>query len=392
MKKILFITTTYILKNSSAAIRNNSLVKGLVELGYTVDVCTIEWSKELYSPFFKRENNGNIYYDQLPSLVRIAQIKQNQIQRKDNKWLTNLRQLLKKILFFPDECYEWKKIFKKENMNQYMCLISSSDHKTSHFVGLKIKRLYPSLPWIQIWGDPWSTDVNTLYFMKPFIAYHEKKLLNAPDKVVYVSEVTMREMQKKYPHYSKKMYTIPRGYYFEINSLPSRSACLKIIYTGVISYGRNPFALLKTIEKMKLSLSECIVEFYGNISFEMREQLSSFPFVKLYDSVDFEHMPTIFSSASILLYLSNKQGCSQIPGKLFDYMGTNRPILCLVSDESEPTSIFLKQFERCLVIKNSESDILNNWDKIENASRSMYTSEKKFSPRNIASQIINLLD
>lgn len=392
MKKILFITTSYILKNSSAAIRNNSLVKGLVELGYTVDVCTIQWSKELYSPFFEKEQNGNIYYDQLPNLIRIAKIKNNQIRKKDNKWLTKTRQLLKKILFFPDGCYEWIKKFREIDVSQYMCVISSSDHKTSHFVGLKIKRLYPSLPWIQIWGDPWSTDVNTLCFMKPLIAYYEKKLISESDKVVYVSEVTMRDMQKKYPCYSEKMYTIPRGFYFEINSPIFNPTCMRIVYTGVISYGRNPLVLLKAINKLKLPLSDCTVEFYGNIPLEMREQLNSFPFVKLYDSVDFEHMSTILASASILLYLSNKQGSSQIPGKLFDYMGTNKPILCLVSDEFEPTSMFLKQYERCIVLKNSESDICNNWSKIESACRNIYTPEEKFSPKNIASQVVDLLN
>ena len=54
MKKILFITTAYILKNSSAAIRNNSLVKGLVNLGYEVDVCTVEWPSDLRSPFLRK--------------------------------------------------------------------------------------------------------------------------------------------------------------------------------------------------------------------------------------------------------------------------------------------------------------------------------------------------
>ena len=39
--KILYITTAYTLKNSSAAIRNNALVKGLIQIGHEVDVVTI---------------------------------------------------------------------------------------------------------------------------------------------------------------------------------------------------------------------------------------------------------------------------------------------------------------------------------------------------------------
>ena len=392
MKRILFITTTYILKNSSAAIRNNSLVKGLVDLGYVVDVCTIQWSKELYSPFFEKEQNGCIHYDQLPNLIRIAQIKRTQVRKSNNKWLTKFRGLLKKILFFPDECYEWTKIFEKKNLEQYMCLISSSDHKTSHFVGLKMKRQCSSLPWIQIWGDPWSTDVNTLPFMKVLISYYEKRLLKAADKIVYVSEATMHEMQTMYPMLSNKMYNVPRGYYFEINNHASVQEKIRIVYTGVLSYGRDPFTLLSVVDAIKLLPSECVIEFYGNIPFEMKEKMSRYPFVQFHESVDFEYMPDILASASILLYLSNKKGSSQIPGKLFDYMGTTKPILCLVSDELDSTSLFLKQFERCLVLENRESTIIENWSRIKELCSQQFTPEIKFSQKFIAAQIMRLLD
>lgn len=392
MKKILFITTTYVLKNSSAAIRNNSLVRGLVDLGFMVDVCTIQWSKELFSPFFEKEQNGDIHYSQLPSLIRIAQIKQAQVRKHNNKWLVKLRQLLKKVLLFPDECYEWPKKFEKDNLDQYMCLITSSDHKTSHFVGLKMKRQKPSIPWIQIWGDPWSTDVNTLPFMKSLISHYEKRLLKAADKIIYVSEATRHEMQSKYPQLSDKMYYIPRGYYFEVNAHTLVRNKIRIVYTGVLSYGRNPFALLSVINSLKLPLSDCVIEFYGDMPFEMKEKMSGYSFVQFHESVDFEYMPDVLASASILLYLSNKKGSTQIPGKLFDYMGTTKPILCLVSDKSDPMSLFLKQFERCLVLDNIESTIMENWDRIEKLCNQKFTPESQFSRKNVAAQVVKLLN
>ena len=75
MAKILYITTTYLIKNSSAAIRNNSVVKGLVELGHDVDVFTLEWAEDLSSPFFIAEKNGNIHTSKLSNLTRIANVK-----------------------------------------------------------------------------------------------------------------------------------------------------------------------------------------------------------------------------------------------------------------------------------------------------------------------------
>lgn len=391
MKKILFITTAYILRNSSAAIRNNSLVKGLVDSGYEVDVCSIEWPTDLSSPFFEKEKNGNIHLDQLPNIMRIAKIKQSYTPKESNKWVARLRQTLKKLLFFPDECYEWRKVFKWDNLGQYDCLISSSDHKESHFVGLKVKNEMPTIPWIQIWGDPWSTDVNTLPCMKSLIAHYESKLLRKADKVVYVSNVTMREMQDRYPQYKNKMFNIPRGFYFEINTPLHDQSCIRIVYTGVLSYGRDPYVLLNALKKMNISPQKCIVEIYGNIPVDMQEQLEAYPYIKLHESVDFEYMQDILASASILLYLSNKKGSSQIPGKLFDYMGTNKPILCLVSDTSEPTSMFLKQYKRCLVLRNSESSIMSNWENIVGLSKNGFLPEDQFSPKTIASQVLELL-
>lgn len=391
MKKILFITTAYVLKNSSAAIRNNSLVKGLVSLGYEVDVVSIEWPKELSSSFFEQENNGNIYLEQLPNLIRIARIKQSKTHAKNAKWIFKIRRILKKILFFPDECYQWKGSFKWNRLDQYTSLISSSDHKTSHFVALKIKKDNPSLLWVQIWGDPWSSDVNILPLIKPLAAHYEKKLLKASDRIVYVSSITMDEMKKKYPQMSKKMYYIPRGYYFKIDSCARNVDPIKIVYTGVLSSGRNPFALLDALVKLKISTSNIVVEFYGDIPVDLQKRLLAYPFVRLHDSLDFEYIPEILKSSSLLLYLSNRKGSSQIPGKLFDYMGTNRPILCLVSDTEDPISSFLRQFERCIVIENRETEILDNWAKIESVCSKRFQPEERFSPRFIASQLVDLL-
>lgn len=41
--KILYITTSYEQKNSSAAIRNNALVNGFIDLGHDVIVLTPKW-------------------------------------------------------------------------------------------------------------------------------------------------------------------------------------------------------------------------------------------------------------------------------------------------------------------------------------------------------------
>ena len=142
---------------------------------------------------------------------------------------------------------------------------------------------------------------------------------------------------------------------------------------------------------MKISTSRLTVDFYGGVPSDIQERLKKYPFVELHESVDFEYMPNILASATMLLYLSNKKGSSQIPGKLFDYMGTSKPVLCLVSDTTDPISLLLKRFERCIVLDNDETVILNSWNRIEEACGKSFMPEEKFSPKFVASQIIKLL-
>lgn len=390
--KILYITTSYILKNSSAAIRNNSLVKGLIELGYTVDVYTVRWPNELYSPFFLAEKNGNIHFSDLSYLKRISDFKKAIVSGNNSKIFLNLKILIKKLVFFPDECYEWEKEFGYNHVDQYDYIITSSDHKTSHFVGLRMKKKYPDLPWVQIWGDPWCLDINSLKFMKCIIAYSEKKLLKFADNLVYVSSVTCMEMGKKYPLLKNKMHYIPRGYYFEIlgSNAEKSDEIIRIVYTGAISWGRNIFQLLNVLEKQD-SKSKWLVEVYGNYSQDIQEKLLSYSFVRVHEGVDFEYMPEIYSSASILLYLSNKKGSTQIPGKFFDYMGTSKPILCLVDDVNDNISFFLKSFDRCIVIENAEYCITDQLPILESCKHKSFMPEESFSPKAVARKIASLL-
>lgn len=393
MKKILYITTSYILKSSSAAIRNNSLVKGLVELGYEVDVYTIKWPEELSSSFFLQEKNGNIHFTELSNLKMINRMKHVgtiNSSRFIKVAISKIRKFVKQIVFFPDECSQWVNNFAYEIGKEYDCVITSSDHKTSHFIGFRLKKMYPNINWIQIWGDPWVSDVNTFSILKKRISFNEEKLLNLADNIVFVSLATHREMVCKFPKYEEKMFYIPRGYYLSENLDKSPTNKVRIIYTGAISFGRDILPLLNGLSQFDNINIEIIV--YGDIDLVYREKISKFAFVKIFDSVDYENIMDIYASASILLYLSNKKGTTQIPGKLYDYMGTTKPILCLVEDNHDDISSFLSNITRCLVLKNESENIVHNIDKILKLAFERFPVDEIYSPRSIAKQVEKILN
>ena len=97
--KILYISNFYTIRNSSAAIRNNAMVKGLTELGHQVDVLTVRQSETSTSPDL---NFGHIIYTELFNLSLRSGVKKlvnNQVKTV----LGEIYSQMMKILHFPDK-------------------------------------------------------------------------------------------------------------------------------------------------------------------------------------------------------------------------------------------------------------------------------------------------
>ncbi|MBO5465774.1 MAG: hypothetical protein J5989_09830 [Alistipes sp.] len=384
--RILYITSLYTRINSSAAIRNNALVKGLIELGHKVYVQTIDWGRD-ESGFLNIENNGHIYKYKLKAINRINHYKDN--VAKKSAFIHSLSVLFKPILFFPDNIKEWIKQFKyNEIVNKYDIIISSSDTKSSHFIACKIKQEHPSIKWIQIWGDPWTYDINTPWYMRPITSFYESRLFRLADKIVYVSELTYLLMKKKQPIYSQKMFYVPRSFYYQCDKVATiDSNNINILYTGTLSYGRNITALINAIN-MYNEIGTCKIELhiYGN-STDVDQNDS--PYVFHHEAVDYSKIKHIYSGADIFLFISNKGDTSQIPGKLYDYLGCSQPILCLCDSEQTKLINYLKTVPKCIVINNNEQSIFDLLNSLDQAILDKYSGVcSEYSPMSIAKQIL----
>lgn len=392
-RKILYIASYYDVKNNSAAIRNNSMVKGLTECGCEVDVETVEWGEGSLSDYFRKENNGRIRYSSLGTIGLNVSLKQK-ISVKQNKWVTWLKKKMKEIYFFPDICYPWKDKIDVRRYGEYDLLISSSDLKSSHYAARKIKAAYPDLPWIQIWGDPWADDVNVSFYLRPLIRRMESRLLQKADKVVYVSEPTAVRMKKRYAKLASKLAFVPRGYYTEAGQPGKKreGEPYQLVYTGIISYGRNISALLTALEAYNRQATVPVqLHLYGSFPAELSAEVKRFGCVVLHGVADYAKMPAVLGRADGLLYLSNRKGSTQIPGKLYDYMGGRCPVYCLVYDTEDAVSVFLKSFDRCLLVENKPEEIEKSLPHLVACMKKEYIPDPDYSPRHIAGRVLNLL-
>lgn len=389
--KILYITTS-LLKNESASIRNISLINGLIENDVEVEILTLDFLEKFEDKFLKASllKEAMIYKIKIPKFNKIFSIISNRRKEKskNSKFIFNLKNLIKEFLFFPDIYAE---SIKNSNeiiidKDKYDFIISSSDSKSSHFIAENIiKNNNLNIKWIQIWGDPWGNDVNVRnlsFFTKYRIRKEEKKLLEKATKIFYISELTSEIIKNKYPLFSNKIFTLKRSYLKEINSKNEKPKFI-FSYTGSI-LNRNIRPLVNSIEKYNENNEKKIeLNFYGINEQDSNLDVLNKNFIKIFSRVSFEEVLEVYKNSDVLVYIDNLYNSTQIPGKIYDYFGTNKTILGLY--ENENIKDILKKYDRIELIKNQNIFELNTVIKSIDSKSSL----KGFSSQNIAKEFID---
>ena len=388
--KILYITTS-LLRNESASIRNISLINGIVENGNEVDILTLNFLEKFEDKFLKTSltKEARIYKVKIPKFNKIFSIISNKRKEKSKnfKFILKLKNIIKEFLFFPDIYSESIENSKEIviNKDEYDFIVSSSDSKSSHFIAKNIiKNNNLIQQWVQIWGDPWGNDINvrTLNFLTKYrIKKEEKKLLEKATKIFYISELTSETIKNKYPLFSNKIFTLNRSYLKEINSKNEQQKFI-FSYTGSI-LNRNIIPLIDSIEKYNENNDKKIeLNFYGINEQDFNFDILNKNFIKIFSRVSFEEVLEVYKNSDVLVYIDNLYNSTQIPGKIYDYFGTNKTILGLY--ESEDVKETLKKYDRIELIRNQGIFELNSVIKSINTKNVM----EKFSPKNIAKDFI----
>ncbi|WP_129738494.1 hypothetical protein [Massilimicrobiota timonensis] len=210
-------------------------------------------------------------------------------------------------------------------------------------------------------------------------------MLSKANKVVYVSPFTLENQKIIYSEFAKKMYFYPIPYLnislFQCNV----SNRITLLYAGDYnSKIRNILPLYNSIaeenEKFKLNLvgnSDYILKNSNNISIQTR--------------ISYDEVKLLEKEADILVHLSNKHG-TQIPGKIYQYSGTNKPILFILDgNEEEKRNIknYFSQFDRYYFCENNENSIINILLQIKkDIKEKKYVPVKDFDKKIIAQNIL----
>lgn len=383
---VLYVTSRPLEINTSASIRNRATIQGLIENGNDVSLLTTIADKKHPS------------YDdtEMPKYLTVIAIKLTDVRQTiagklRNRKFTRIRSILEKILNRYQLYDNFKSVVSHVDavpiLVNFDLIISSSDPKSSHLFVYNILRKRGREfkgKWIQIWGDPFIGDISSQYKSISKIKKEEQKLLASADSVVYVSKLTLETQRKIYPEHKHKMTFIPIPYLSK-NIVPLRNLSnveiVQISYCGdYSSHIRNIAPLYDCINTMNnIHLTVCG---WSNLDLSSTDNISILP------RQNIKRIKEIEDKADILIHLSNSRG-GQIPGKIYQYLGTNKPVLFILDGDKSAIRDIFEKYNRFVFVDNDQCEIKKGLKRIIEANCNTYEPLEEFAPAAIAKSICN---
>jgi glycosyltransferase involved in cell wall biosynthesis len=321
-------------------------------------------------------------------------------------------------LFVPDSKIRWYKhaikdvynILDKEDISY---IFSSSYPYTVHLIALQAKKK-TNLPWIADFRDPWIGN-------SPMTAGHSEKrkkkeekleaeVVAYADKVIMVTKPICENYKKRYPQYKDKFVTITNG--FDANDFKGvqvvKEDKFTVCYSGIVAKGQKLETLLKAIEKLlnedEKYIKNIKIKFIGFILEEYINQIKTSSVYKVFEKNDYmPHSKCIshMKGADInLIILSDEDESRAVfSGKIFDYIGSERPILGIMPSNGVASNLIIDKKIGCSYdhgdVEGVYNFIKNNYEKWENkedTNTGAATRCSEFERKNLTKQLVNLFD
>ncbi|NNK87788.1 MAG: glycosyl transferase family 1 [Flavobacteriaceae bacterium] len=247
--------------------------------------------------------------------------------------------------FIPDARKQWVKpsvSFLSEYIiaNEISTIITTGPPHSLHLIGLGLKKERPGIRWIADFRDPWTTiGYHKKLKLTPFARKKhkqlEKQVLNSADQLITTSFITKTHFEELT---SKPVTVITNGYddiSVEALKLDSR---FSISHIGTLLNDRNPEILWQVLQEIVYEdttfRSSLQINLIGSVGREViesleRHRLTQFLNLKGYVSHDEAVRSQRQSQLLLLVEIDSEETQAIIPGKLFEYMASNRPILAL---------------------------------------------------------------
>jgi len=253
-------------------------------------------------------------------------------------------------IFIPDARFLWVKpsvkyLKKYIEENQIDTIVTSGPPHSLHLIGLQLKKEL-NVKWFADFRDPWTT-----------IGYHkalklsssaekkhkalEKEVLTTADTIIVTSKTTKTEFQAIT---SQPIEVITNGYDVEKVTKQPLDEKFTLAHIGSFLSERNPRILWKALKELTKENPDFRKDFQlkliGAVSQEVLDTISEFRlndyvlnlgYISHQEAVEHQRK----SQVLLLIEINSNDTKSIIPGKLFEYMVSERPIIALGPEGSD---------------------------------------------------------
>lgn len=331
--------------------------------------------------------------------------------QKKQSFLEKIMLWIRGNIFIPDARFLWVKpsvkyLEKYIRENNIDTIVTSGPPHSLHLIGLQLKKDL-NLKWFADFRDPWTT-----------IGYHkalklsrsaerkhkalEEEVLNSADTIIVTSKTTKTEFETLT---SKPIEVITNGYDVEKAEKQALDEKFTLAHIGSFLSDRNPRILWKTIKELirenKDFKNDFRLKLIGAVSQEVLDTIAEF---KLDDYVDnlgyLPHQKAVEhqrkSQVLLLIEIDSEDTKSIIPGKLFEYMVSERPIVAIGPDGSDFAEI-IKQTNTGVFFTYDEKEklktiLLKYYQDYKNQNLKVHAAGlQQYSRKSLTQQLANLV-
>ena len=330
-------------------------------------------------------------------------------------WKENVSVWLRGNLFIPDARCWWIKPsvrYLKNYLKEHPvdAIISTGPPHSMHLIAKALHKKF-NIPWIADFRDPW-TDIDFYKDLKltryADRKHHrlEKQVLTEATKVVTVSWDCARGLES---HGAKNVVVITNGYDFDcpiVETFPETSqfdhqtSPFTMSHIGIIGANRNPETFWQAIAELDLPIK---IRLIGQVDNSVIESIKRHNIEKYVEIIPYiPHNQVIAEqqkSDVLLLFVNNTPNAKGIlTGKIFEYMASGRPILCIGPEDGDSARILTDTKTGITVDFNDnekmKSVILDLYKKHQE--NQLVTNDiravEKYSRRNLAKDFVKILN
>ncbi|OXA76161.1 Glycosyltransferase Family 4 [Flavobacterium aquidurense] len=333
-------------------------------------------------------------------------------QKKKQTFLDKTFLWVRGNLFIPDARVFWvkpsvsylEKYIKENNIDT---IVTSGPPHSLHLIGLELKEKL-NIRWFADFRDPWTTiGYHKALRLSNYAAKKHKKLeykvLNNADTIIVTSKTTKTEFQAIT---NKPISVITNGYDIENVEKQTLDSKFTLAHIGSFLSDRNPkflweclVELLQEVPDFKLHLE---IKLIGAVSQEVLDSIQEFNLNSYLNLLGYvSHHEAIAhqkkSQVLLLIEINSEDTKSIIPGKLFEYMVSNRPIVAIGPQGSDfadiiketNTGVFFDYSEKAK-LKSVILDFYNQY--LEGKLQANGVGLQQYSRKNLTKQLAQLIN